>query len=98
MTYSVTKSSRSSHHSLIHRGANGEVLGRDVRVIENHPDSKVDIRGIDNCQISAITLVTDGVVTTSIKNEVIVSMHQWACHGKNKTINFHLRSRTTIIS
>ena len=48
MTYYVTKSSRSSQHSLVDRGANGGVAGSDVRVIETHSDRKVDIHGIDN--------------------------------------------------
>ena len=62
MTHYVTKSSCSSQHSLVDRGANGGVADSDVRVIETHPDHKVDIRGIDDHQISAIPLVTDGGV------------------------------------
>ena len=58
--YYITKSSRSSLHSLVDRGANGGVAGSDVRVIETHPDRKVDIRGIDNHEITAIPLVTAG--------------------------------------
>ena len=54
VTYYVTKSSRSSQHSLVDRGANSRVAGCDVRVIETHPDHKVDIRSIDNYHISAI--------------------------------------------
>ena len=82
----VTKSSRSSMHSLIDRGANGRVAGSDVRVIETYPDRKVDIRGIDNYQISSIPLVTAGGVTTTTTGELIVFMHQHA--SKNKTIHF----------
>ena len=86
MTYYLTKSSRSSQHSLFYRGANGGVSGSDVRVVETHPDLNVYIRGIDNHQISDIPLVTAEGVTTTITGEVIVIMHQHACYGKNKTI------------
>ena len=67
-------------------GDNGGVAGSDSRVIETHPDLKVDIRGIDNHQISDIPLVTAGGVTTNVTGEVIVIMHQHVHHSKNKTI------------
>ena len=51
--------------------ANGGVAGSDVRAIKTHPDRKVDIRGIENHQISAIPLVTAGGVTTTITGEVV---------------------------
>ena len=66
MIYYVTKSSRSSLYSLVCRGANGRVSGSDARVIETHLDRKVDIRGIDNHQISATPLVNAGGLTKTI--------------------------------
>ena len=63
-------------HSLVDRGDNGGVTRRDVRVIETHPNCKVDIRGIYNHQISSIPLVTEGGMTAPITGEVIVIMHQ----------------------
>ena len=69
------------------RGANGGVAGSDARVIDTYPDHNVDIRGIDNYQISAIPLETAGGVTSTITGEVIAIMHQHAHHDKNKTIN-----------
>ena len=84
LIYCVTKSSLSSHHSLVDRRANEEVSGSDVRFFENHTDRKVEIRSIDNHQISAITLVTFGGVTITITGKVIVIMHQCANHGKKK--------------
>ena len=59
-----------------------------MRVIEIHPDRKVDIRGIDNHEITAIPLVTAGGVTSTITGEVIVIMHQYAYHGKKKNHPF----------
>lgn len=58
-----------------------------MRFVETHPDRKVDIRDTGNHQISAIPLVTSGRATTTITGEVIVIMHQYACHDKNKTMN-----------
>ena len=93
--YYVTKLSRSSLYSLVDRGDNGGVSGSDVRVIETFPEHKVDIRGVDKYQISSIPLVNAEILTTNITGEVIVIMHQHACHGKNKIIHSSLRSSTT---
>ena len=87
MNYYVTKSSPSSLHSLVDKGANGGLVGSDVRFIETHPDRKVDIRCVDNHQISDISLVTAGGLTTTTKGEVIVIIHQHAHHGNNKIVH-----------
>ena len=87
VTYCITTLSRSSLHSLLDRGANGGVTGSDARVIETHPDRKVDIHGIDNHELTAKPLVTAGGVRSTIAGEVILIMHQYAYHGKNKTIH-----------
>ena len=68
------------------RGANGRVAGSDARVIETHPNCKVDIRSIDNHEITAI-FATAGVATSTITGEVILIRHQHADHGKNKNIH-----------
>ena len=69
------------------RGANGGVAGSDAKVIETHPDHNVDIRGIDNHEITDIPPVTSGEVTSTIKGEFIVIMNQHECHNKNKSIS-----------
>ena len=84
VTYEEKESIRYSQNSLVDRRANGKVEGRDVRVIETNPDRKVDIRGVENHQISAIPLVTAVGVTTTTTGEVIVIMHQHPHHGKKK--------------
>ena len=84
----VTKSSRSSIHSLLDRGDNRGVTGSVARVIETNPNLKVDICGVGDHQISAIPLVTSGGVTTTVTGEVTVNMHQHEFHGKNKTIHY----------
>ena len=82
----MTKSSSSSLLSLVDRGANGGVAGSDVRVIETHANRKFYIHGVENHQISTMPLGIAGGVTATTTGEVIVIMHQHACHGKNKTI------------
>ena len=69
------------------RRANSGVARSDVRVVETNPDRKVDMRGIDNHEITAIPLVAVGGVTSTITGEVILIMHQCAYNGKNKAIH-----------
>ena len=85
--YYLSKVSRSSVDSLVDIGANGGVAGNDVRAIAKHPDRTVDVRGIDNHEITSIPLVTVGGVTSTTSGEIIIIMHQYAHHGKNKTIH-----------
>ena len=75
VTCCATKSSRSSLHSLVDRGSNGGASGIDVRVIETHPDLKVDIRGMDAYKITAIPLENAVGATSTIIGEVTVIMH-----------------------
>jgi hypothetical protein len=55
--YSV-QASRRKKSSLIDQGVNVGIAGIDTRVIECHPHRTVDIRGIDNHEISSIPIVT----------------------------------------
>ena len=71
----------------MNRVDNSGVTVSDVRVIKTHPDRKIDIRGIENHEITAIPLVTSGGVTSNITGEFVVILHQNAHHGKNKTIH-----------
>jgi hypothetical protein len=80
--YSV-QASRRKKSSLINRGANGVgIAGIDTRVIlERHPHQTVDIRGIDNHEItSSIPIVTAGALARSQWGDVILIMHQYAYH------------------
>jgi hypothetical protein len=64
--------------SLIDQGANGSITGIDTRVIERHPHRTVDIRGINNHEITSISIVTAGAVAQSQRGDVILIMHQYA--------------------
>jgi hypothetical protein len=78
--YNVSQASRKKKSSLIDRGANGGRAGIDTRVIEHHPHRTVDIRGIDNHEITSIPIVTAGAIAQSQRGDVIVIMHQYAYH------------------
>ena len=70
----------------MNRRDNGGLAGNYVRVIVKHPDRTVDILGVDNHEITSVTLVTTGGVILTTLDEVILIIHQHAHHGKNKTI------------
>jgi hypothetical protein len=78
--YSASQASRRKKSSLIDRGANGGIAGIDTRVLERHPHRTVDIRGIDNHEITSIPIVTAGAVARSQRGDVILIMHQYAYH------------------
>jgi hypothetical protein len=46
-----------------------------MEVIERHPHRTVDIRGIDNHEITSIPVITAGAVARSQRGDVIVIMH-----------------------
>ena len=85
--YYVSKhQTAASMMSLVDRGANGGVAGDDVRVIFKTARN-VDIRGIDNHQVTNIPIGTVGGVVTSQKGPIIVIMHQYALLGKGSSIH-----------
>eukprot|EP00980_Cylindrotheca_fusiformis_P021811 scaffold8646_cov116-Cylindrotheca_fusiformis.AAC.1 len=91
VNYSVERALRSASTtgSLVDRGANGGIAGNDVRVIAYHPDHRrVDIRGIDNHEITSIPIVTAGGLCQTQRGPVIAILHQYAYHPtQGKTIH-----------
>ena len=72
--------------SLIDRGANGGLAGEDVRLIETTPRT-ADVSGINDHTIQGLPIATvAGVVDTHL-GQVCLIMHQYAYHGKGKTIH-----------
>lgn len=83
---SASKTTGNASTSLIDRGANGGIAGNDVRVLfRSH--RTVDIRGIDNHQLTDISIGTVGGVVDTHKGPVIVIMHQYALIGKGHSIH-----------
>jgi Reverse transcriptase (RNA-dependent DNA polymerase) len=86
IVYTVSSHQYATSLSLIDRGANGGVAGSDVRVIfKTH--RTVDIRGIDNHQVTNIDIGTVGGVVQTQKGQVIAIMHQYALLGKGSSIH-----------
>ena len=72
---SASKTSGAHQLSLVDRGANGGLAGGDVRVIFK-TNRAVDIRGIDNHQLTNIDIGTVGGVVDTHKGPVLAIMHQ----------------------
>ena len=72
---------------MVNKVANDSVAGNTIRVITKHPGRKVDTRGAHNHEISSIPLVTSVEVTPTTAGEIILIMHQHACHRNNNDIH-----------
>ena len=78
-TYRVSTHRHRSKSSLVDRGANGGMAGRDVRPLHQHlPHREVDIEGIDNHRMNSIKVGTCAGVINTDKGPVIGIMHQYA--------------------
>lgn len=84
--YSVSSHRSTLPYSLVDRGANGGIAGLDVRVIHRTHRS-VDVRGIDNHQLTNIDIGSVGGVVETQKGPVIAIMHQYALVGKGSSIH-----------
>ena len=85
--YSVSFSHRTTMAaSLIDRGANGGIAGDDVRVIDKTM-WMVDVRGINNHEVSGLPIATVGAVILTQHGPVIAIMPQYAYLGHGKTIH-----------
>ena len=87
VTCQLSKTNRSSPCSLADRGANGGATGNDARVIEKHPDKTCNTRGIDDCEVPSMPMVTAGGVALTTNGEVMLIMHQCTCHAKCAAIH-----------
>jgi hypothetical protein len=75
-----------SHGALIDGGANGGFGGDDVLVID-WGDKKADVTGIDSHKLKDLPIVTCLGLIKTTRGPAIVVMHQYAYHGKGKTIH-----------
>jgi hypothetical protein len=72
--------------SLIDRGANGGLAGEDVRIIET-TGRTADVSGINDHTIRDLPIATVAGVVQSHLGPICIIMHQYAYHGKGKTIH-----------
>lgn len=91
--YSVTMMYRVSSHtrrkqkgSLVDRGANGGMVGDDVKILA-HTGQYVDVGGIDGHTVRDLELVSAaGLVDTNVGPRIVI-LNQYAYLGKGKTIH-----------
>ena len=76
-SYIVSNHKTGEKGSLMDRGANGGISGKDVRVIYT-TDKQVDITGIDHHQMTGMKVVTSGGVVTSKDGDIILILNQYA--------------------
>jgi hypothetical protein len=85
ITYTISKHAH-TFGSLIDRGANGGLVGDDVRIIAK-TGKFVDVAGIDNHTVNDLELVTAAGYVNTNRGPRIVILNQYAYLGKGKTIH-----------
>ena len=88
IVYPVSERSiiNSRNGTLIDRGANGGLVGNNVKVLHK-TGRQVDVQGIDNHQITNIPIVTAAGVVNTQRGEIILIMNQYAHIPNGKTIH-----------
>ena len=71
---------------LIDRGANGGLAGADMRVIHTTP-RKINIVGIDDHEVTGLTVVTAATLLDTQKGPIIGVFHEYAHLGKGRSIH-----------
>ena len=84
--YNIHSKSTLSACCLIDRGANGSILGTQMRLIETYPHATVDITGIDDHELTAVPLGAGGTVVRSNHGFVIVIVRHGAILPTHKSI------------
>ena len=73
--------------ALIDGGANGGMSGSDVRVIETHMNSTVNVTGIADLEVKELPLVTAAALIETNLGPIIGYFYQYAHLGTGKTIH-----------
>ncbi len=84
--YSASSHKSCKVGSLIDRGANGGIAGDDIHIIEKS-NQTVDVRGIDNHQITNIPIVTARGIIKTQHGPAIAILHQYTYTGQGKSIH-----------
>ncbi|CAJ1961165.1 unnamed protein product [Cylindrotheca closterium] len=85
--YSVTNhiNTRKKQLGLCDQGANGGIAGDDV-IILSKTNRSVDVQGIDNHQVTDVSIVTSAGYTDTQRGPAILIMNQFASIGKGQSI------------
>ena len=84
--YAVSLHAAAMRKALADRGANGTVIGSDMRIIFRVVGRSVDITGLADHKVNDTAIVCAGGVVRTQLGEVIVILNQAAYLGKGKTI------------
>ena len=82
----MSKHSSSHYGSLIDRGANGDLAGSDVRILES-TGRTVSVTGIDNHELPGLDIVTCAALLHTNHGKVVLIMHKYAYYGRGNTIH-----------
>jgi len=90
-TYYVSSAERRLEFmSLVDRGANGGICGDDMKVI-SYSGRTIDVQGIDNHELPQLRICTCGGVVRTQRGHVLLIFHQYAYHGRGKSIHSSLQ-------
>ena len=85
-TYHIAQASQAKHGSLVHRGANGDLAGSDVRIL-SRSSRKCTVTGIDSHEIQGLDVVQCAALVETNHSIVNLFMNEYACYGKGHTIH-----------
>jgi len=87
LRYTIHAKSSAMNNCLVDCGANGCIIGSQMRVMETYPDCHVDhITGIDNHELPAVPLGAGGMVVHSNHGNIIAIIRHGAILPTHKTI------------
>ena len=88
VSYMVSKLNTEHKGSLVDRGTNGALAGKDIRIICKHnPPRYIDVSGLNSHQVKDLEIVTARGVAPSQRGPVIIILHQYAHLGSENTIH-----------
>ena len=82
----TAQASQAKHGSLEDRGANGGLVGSDVRII-SRSSRKCTVTGIDNRELQGLDVVQCASLVETNHGIVNLIMNEYACYGKGHTIH-----------
>ena len=84
--YHVAQAKQAQHGSLVHRGANGGLVGSDVRFLSKS-SRKCTVTGIDQHQINGLDIVQCTALVNTNHGYVNLIMNEYTYYGKGYTIH-----------
>ena len=84
--YHVAQAKQAQHGSLVDRGANGGLVGSDVRILSKSSRKCTDT-GIDQHQLNGLDIVQCAALVKTNHGYVNLIMNEYAYYGKGHTIH-----------